>query len=178
MEKHVLRMTSVCFLVAGLLLAAGQPLHAQAVTPVPQLDQDRFTGTWYEVARYPNKREKNCVTHVVQLIALGDKSHQFQFVSTCTDKKGFEDARNATGRSKSANGALNITTIWPFSRKYWVLALGPSYEWALVGSPNHKDLWILSKTATLEPAVLADIKTKAAAQGFTPDRLMMQQKAE
>jgi lipocalin len=50
MSKLVLRTAAV----AALLLAT-QPFAplaaAQSVTAVPQLDLNRFMGTWYEVAR-------------------------------------------------------------------------------------------------------------------------------
>ncbi len=73
---------------------------------------------------------------------------------------------------KAGDGKLTVTHFWPFTQKRWVLALGPAYEWALVGSPNHKSLWILSRTPTLKPEVLADIKSRAAAQGFDPARMI------
>ena len=58
------------------------------------------------------------------------------------------------------------------STPYWVLATGPAYEWALVGSPKHKTLWILSRTSTLDPAVLMQIKSTATAQGFDLTKLI------
>ena len=157
---------------AGLLWGT---MQGQTVTPVPKLDLNRFTGTWYEIARLPGKIEKNCASDVFSLVAIGDKTNQFQVVISCTVKKGYTEARNATIKpgDKSGDGKLKLTFLWPFTTKYWVLANGPEYEWSLIGSPNHKELLILSRTRTMKPDLLAEIEAKAAAEGFHTDKLMM-----
>lgn len=149
-------------------------LRAQAITPVPKLDPNQFAGTWYEIARYPTKREKNCANDVALLTAEGDKPNQYQLETSCTDKKSYNDTRNFTANSKGS-GELKIRTIWPFSRPLWIIATAPDYSWSLAATPNHKSLWIYSKTLTLSPEVLTDIKSRAAAQGFSPDKLVMTQ---
>ncbi|QHN05573.1 lipocalin family protein [Granulicella sp. WH15] len=164
------RMTMIC-----LLLAGAQALRGQSVRAVPKVDLPSFTGTWYEVARYADKREKECVGDVFMLIALADKPNRFQLVNSCKTKTGYTDTNNGNGRTqdKSGDGKLKVTYIWPFSKKFWVLAVGPGYEWSLVGNPNHKDLRVLARTTTMKPEVLAEIKAKAAAQGFPVGKLVM-----
>lgn len=171
MLKQILNvLLSIC-----LLAAATPASRAQTVTPVPQSDLDRFVGTWYEIARYPNKREKKCVGNAFDLIARGEKSKHLLLVSSCAIGGGFLDVRNGTikPQGKSGDGKLKVSFLWPFSTQFWVLALAPEQAWSLVGSPNHKNLWILSRTPLLSPEVLADIRAKAAAQGFAPDKLLM-----
>ncbi len=169
-------MTLVQKIAAGGFMSLGllfQPALGQTVTAVPKLDLKQFMGTWHEVARYPNKAEKQCVSDAVQLFAERYKANQFTIVSNCQTTTGPSDASNHNGKAdKSGNGMLKVTTIWPFSRKLWVLALEPNYEWALVGSPNHKSLWILSRTAVMKPEVLAEIEAKAAAEGFDTSKLI------
>jgi len=163
-------------LTLGLaLLAATQALPAQTVVPLAKLDQPRYTGTWYEIARLPTKRGKNCSGDVIQEVAGGDKANQLQFVNACMTKRGYLDATNATGRSpdKSGDGKLKITTFWPFSRKYWILAIGPDYDWSLAGNPNHKELWIFSRKTTLAPEALNTIKAQADAMGYPSAKLLM-----
>jgi len=36
----------------------------------------------------------------------------------------------------------------------WLLGLDPDYRWAVAGNPNRKDLWLLSRTPQLPPALL------------------------
>jgi apolipoprotein D and lipocalin family protein len=65
-----------------------------------------------------------------------------------------------------------VTSIWPFARKYWVLAIGEAYDWALVGDPNHKSLWVLSRTNTVTPELLEEIERRAVAEGFDIAKLV------
>jgi apolipoprotein D and lipocalin family protein len=157
----------------ALILSAVPMASAQAVTALPQLDLTHITGAWYEIARLPNKRQKNCVSDAFIEIALADKSHRFQLVDSCRLKTGDMDANNASGKQdKPGTGKLKATFLWPFYQKYWVLALAPDQSWAIVGSPNHKTLWLLSKTTTLPPDTLADLKSQAAAQGYPIAKLV------
>jgi apolipoprotein D and lipocalin family protein len=173
--NRMLRMTLGGWLSLGLLLATTSVAEAQSGSAVPQLDLDRLMGTWYEIARLPTKAEKHCVSDAMVLYAVGDKPHQFQVVNSCQIKNGSTDPRNATGKvaDKLGGGRLKISYLFPFSSKYWVLAMGPEYEWALIGSPNHKTLWVLSRMSSMKPELLAEIEAKAAAQGFNTSKLVM-----
>ncbi len=166
--KIVVRTAAIALWAASLLIALGPGLSAQSVTPVPKLDLDRFTGTWYEIARFPIKREKSCVGDVFEVIAAGNKPNQLLLVNSCKTKGGYPGIRNGYFKAsdKSGDGKLKLIYTWPFSTGYWVLALGPDYDWALVGSPNHKHLWVLSRSPALQPDVLAAIEARAAAEGF------------
>jgi apolipoprotein D and lipocalin family protein len=160
----------------ALLLATARGATAQTVTALPTLDLNHFTGTWYEIARLPNKRQKECVSDGFTQIALSDKPNSFQLINACRTKAGDMDANNANGKvqnKKIADGRLKATFLWPFYEKYWVLALAPDDSWSLVGSPNHKTLWVFSKTKTLAPQTLAELKAKATAEGFPTAKLVM-----
>ena len=160
---------ATCSPVAAAPLAA-----AQSVTALPQLDLNRFTGTWYEVARLPSKPEKHCIGTPLALYALGDKPGRLQVVNSCPIKDGSTSIRNASGKvaNKSGDGKLKVSYTFPFSTKQWVLATGQDYDWALVGTPNHKNLWIFSRSATLKPEAMAEAQSKATAQGFNMARLI------
>jgi apolipoprotein D and lipocalin family protein len=160
-------------ILLGLLLCISRSANAQAVTAVPKLDLDRYIGAWYELARFPVKREKPCLSDNMVLYALGDKENSFQVVTSCQIKGGNSDAWNDKGKAGSAgDGRLKLSRFLIFSTKYWVLAAGDDNDWALVGNPNHKSLWVLSKTTAIKPEVLAEIEAKAAAQGFDTTKLL------
>lgn len=157
----------------ALLLAAIPHASAQSATAVPKLDPNRLIGTYYEIARYPIRREKQCFAKEMVLYALGDKANSLQIVTACQLKQDFTTYWNNKGKfSNSADGKIRLSSFWPFTTKYWVLAIAPDYSWALVGNPNHKSLWILSRTPTLSPDVLTAIQSQASAQGFNVARLI------
>lgn len=173
MTKQAQRMMGLPLGLLCLLMAVAPVSFGQAATPIPKLDLNRFTGTWYEIARYPNKREKHCIGDVFVEIALADKANRFQFIRSCAIKNDDREAINGNGRQdKSGDGKLKVSFLWPFSDKYWVLALSPNGEWALVGSPNHKNLWILSRTKTIGSEMLTEVEAKATAQGFSSAKLI------
>jgi apolipoprotein D and lipocalin family protein len=175
--KSASTTTAGLLMLLGLLLSAVQTTAAQSPSAVPNLDLNRYMGIWYEVGRLPNKHEKQCVSDAIVLFALADKPHRFQVVNSCVGRDGHSNIRNANGKpaDKTGDGKLKVSYTWPFSAKYWVLAVDPAYEWVLVGSPNHKLLWILSRTATLESQVLANIEAKATAEGFATSKIISPQ---
>jgi len=176
MFKEMRKIFGTGFLCLSLL-AFAPAVRAQEVTAVPKLDLDKFTGTWYEMARYPNKRQKHCTGDAIVLIAKGDKTNHIQIVNSCETKTPYAEVKIGTGKAqnKTCDGKLKVSYMWPFTSKYWVLAYGEDYSWALIGSPNHKNLWILSKTPTLKPDILSEIQAKAIAQGFTLAKLVTTQ---
>jgi apolipoprotein D and lipocalin family protein len=165
-------------LAAGGWVLAGSllPLEAQKAAAVPQLDLNRFFGTWYEIARLPDKPEKKCVGDAFMIYAAKSKAWDFSEVTSCQLKDGSASVRNLTGKraeKKGSDGRLKVITIWPLSAKYWVLAVAPDYSWALLGTPNHKMVWVLSRTASLAPDVLTQAESQAASQGFNTGKLVM-----
>ncbi len=173
--KSIPKFAAGAIAVVTLVLAVTGAARAQSASALPLVDLNRFAGSWYEIARLPTKREKGCIADVVDLIASGDKRNEYQLVNSCKAKNDYTDVTNADIKAvkNSGGGKLKVQYIWPFSDKEWVLALGSDYQWALVGSPNHKGLRILSRTRQMSPDVLATIKQKAASEGYAVDKLAM-----
>lgn len=160
-------------LALGLLLAGGARSHAQKAIPVPNLDLNKLTGTWFEIAKLPAGSEKRCLSDETILYALNDKKATFQVGTFCLVKGGDHINSNNTGRmSKTRDGKLQLRHWVLFHRPYWVLATAPDYEWALVGSPNHKSLWMLSREAEISPELYAQLEGTARAQGFPVEKLV------
>jgi apolipoprotein D and lipocalin family protein len=53
-----------------------------------------------------------------------------------------------------------------------VMALDDGHTHALIGTPDRKYLWILSRTPGLEPAIYDQLVETAKAQGFEVSRLV------
>ena len=127
-------------LTLALSLTSLCAAHAQSATAVPKLDLDKLTGTWYQIAKLPVKAEKKCLSDNTVLYALNDKRDSFQIGTFCTIKGGDHNNINDSGKmDKARDGKLEVRRLVIFSRKYWVLATDPDFNWALVGTPNHKN---------------------------------------
>jgi apolipoprotein D and lipocalin family protein len=156
-----------------IALAACHPASAQRVSALPNLDLTRFMASWYEIAGFPVRAQRHCLSNTLVLYALGDKKNTFQVVTSCQIKDDNSDYWNASGKlGRLGDGRLRLRRWLIFQTRYWVIAAGPSYEWALVGNPNHHSLWILSKTAILSPEVLTQIEATATAAGFNTAKLV------
>jgi hypothetical protein len=92
-------MTAVATLVLlGICFLPGR-LSAQGVSPrplevVPTIDLVRYAGVWYEIARLPNRFQKECLSDVTATYALLDDG-QILVVNRC---------RTATGEMTEAEG--------------------------------------------------------------------------
>jgi len=159
----------------GLLVGLLAKVAGAQVTAVPQLDFGKFAGSWYEIARYPVKREKNCAADTLVMFTVSEKARKFDAVRSCTTKDDTADAANLVGKmeDKAGDGKLRVGPFWPFYARFWVLAVGPEYDWALIGDPKRKTLWVLSRKTTLGDPEMAAAKGKAQAEGFDVGKLVM-----
>ena len=142
-------------------------------TAVENLDLDRYLGSWYEIARFPNRFEKKCDRDVMARYTATTKPGRITVRNECRRADGRLTVANGYGRVDGPGGRLRVSFFRPFWAKYWVLAIDPDYQWSLVGEPKREFLWILSRTPALSAEVIDAIKAKATEQGFDIARLQM-----
>jgi apolipoprotein D and lipocalin family protein len=135
---------------------------------VPDVDLSRYEGKWYEIARLPFRFEKNCASDVTaQYQRKADGS--IEVINTCRTADGSLKQSKGTARLRNKNGPssqLKVRFFWPFSGDYWILDLDPDYRWALVGTPDRKCLWMLSRTPQLPANLYEMLLSKARELGF------------
>lgn len=160
------------------LLAASTALAAADTPPAPvqsvaQVDLARYVGTWHEIARFPMYFQNQCVGDVTANYSTMDNG-KIKVINRCRTKDGeFDQAEgSASVVENTGNAQLKVSFFWPFRADYWVIGLAPDYRWAVVGNPNRKYLWILSRSKIMTPSDLAAAKASAAAQGFDLTKLI------
>jgi apolipoprotein D and lipocalin family protein len=168
----------VAMMLAGM---AAQDTIRVPVRPVASVDLSRYAGLWHEVARFPNRFQRECAgpaTAEYTLLADG----QIRVVNSCPQDDG--TVKRAEGRAKLARAdgppsvlkvrfAPRILSFLPFVwGDYWILDLTDDYSAALVGDPGREYLWILSRTPRLDPATYDRLVGTARAQGFDAGRLV------
>lgn len=142
---------------------------------VKELDLTKYAGTWYEIARLPNSFEKGleCVTATYTILPNG-KVEVLNKGYTNVDTSKMKNIRGvAWVPDNNYPGRLKVRFFWPFSGRYWVIALDKDYNYALVGDPSRKYLWILSKTSTLDNSVYSTLVNIAKENGFDIGKLTM-----
>ena len=148
-------------------VAPMDPARGQ-VEAVPHVDLERYLGRWYEIATIPQSFQKGCVgvTAEYSLRPGGD----IQVVNTCVRGTLDGEIRQVRGRArvvdKTSNAKLKVRFFWPFWGSYWIIALDPEYGWAVVGHPNRKYLWILSRSPQMDDALYRELLERIADQGY------------
>src|SRR5579885_1618390 len=137
--------------LAALIIPCAMGADAPLET-VAHVDLDRYVGKWYELARYPNRFERECDRNVTAEYAK--QSNGIEVVNSClkVDGKTKRSEGHAKVQDAATNAKLAVTFFWPFYGKYWVIDLGQDYEYAVVGEPSRKYLWILSRTNSIPDA--------------------------
>lgn len=148
---------------------------------VKSVDLNRYVGNWFEIARFPNRFQKQCVGNVSAEYSL-QPNNRITVINKCLKKDGKID--DAKGEAKIVDKQTNAKLEVRFAPKflsfiplvwgdYWILELGKNYEYALVGSPDRKYLWVLSRTPKLDEQIFNNLRQVAQREGFNPDKLVM-----
>lgn len=157
-----------------LTACAGGKGMKEPLEVVKGVDLNRYTGTWYEIARYPNSFQKGC-TGTTATYTLRDDG-KISVVNRCLKDSLDGTEKKAEGRAwvvdPETNARLKVSFFWPFSGNYWIIQLDPEYRYAVVGDPGRKYLWILSRTPRMDAQTYAAILKKLPEQGYDPGRLM------
>ena len=140
---------------------------------VQSVDLTRYAGRWYEIARLPNSFQKKCTGEVTADYAIREDG-KIEVINQCRKASG--EYATAKGKAKIAdkktNAKLKVTFFWPFYGDYWILDLGPNYEYAVVGEPDRKYLWILSRSPQMDEALYQQLLQKIAAKGFNTEKMI------
>lgn len=159
--------------------------YANTVTPITDFNSSQYLGTWYEIARLPNRFENKCTLPITANYLINpDKKNQFIVVNKCnTQDNNLEIATGVAYFVESANiGKLKVTFLpkwlrWlPFGYgDYWVLYTDYDRV-AVIGSPDHEYLWILARSNNLKRDVLEKALLVAKSEGFDIDKLIVNYK--
>lgn len=158
-----------------LLAALGLTACATGGMPPPdtvdRVDLARYEGRWYEIARFPNSfqdgRGRRCVGVTADYAREPDGT--VSVVNRC--RNAMDDGREIVARgwaraSDGSNAKLRVTFFWPFFGDYWVIALDPQYRWAVVGTPDRENLWVLARRPEMSAGAYSAAIGMARAEGF------------
>ncbi len=160
MKKEILAASLLVGLTAVALHARDKPLET-----VKNVDLSKYLGKWYEIAAFPQRFEKGCTFTTAEYSIL--ENGDIRIKNTCI-KNG--KPSSAVGKAfitdKKSNAKLDVQFFWPFKGKYWIIALAPDYSYAVVGHPNRKYLWILSRKPVINDQTYNHLALLAANKGF------------
>jgi len=141
---------------------------------VPRVDLERYTGSWFEIARFPHRFQEGCVASSATYTLRSDGT--IEVLNQC--RKGSPDGEISSTRGKAwvvdkeTNAKLKVSFFWPFSGDYWIIDLGENYDYVVVGHPNRKYLWILSRTPQMEGSLYQRILERLRNQSYDLSKLI------
>ena len=171
------RIASVAALLVLALTACKEyPTNrdlSRELTTVSSVDLNRYTGRWYEIARFPNSFEEDCFAVTATYSKNPDGT--IKVVNRCHEKaiNGKESVAEGSARvvDTKTNAKLAVTFFWPFEGDYWVLSLADDYSWVLVGEPSGKYLWILARTPKISDELRANLVNQLETKGYNTKAL-------
>ena len=149
------------------------------VTTVHEVNLERYVGVWYEIAKIPNRFQKQCVRGTTAEYTLREDG-RISVVNQCFKEDGRLDDANGVAKvvDTKSNAKLKVSFVsflgWrPFWGDYWVIGLDESYEWAVIGTPDRKYGWILARTPALDENTMEEIFAIIEHNGYKRDAFEM-----
>ena len=167
--KSFLKITFAIFVIYYLLRKKKNGLPV-----VSKVNLDKYAGLWYEIAHLPTWYQKNC--YDTKAVYKKNPNGTIDVTNTCKkgSMTGKEQIAKGTAyvKDKKTKAKLQVKFQWPFKGDYWILKLGDDYEYALVGTPSRKNLWILSRKPKLDKKIVKRMIAYAEEYGFNTDQLI------
>jgi apolipoprotein D and lipocalin family protein len=183
MSALLYRATFFCL----LLLMVSYVAHAQdtpssastgKLEAIASLDLPRYLGRWYEIAKFPNRFQKQCVANTTAEYSMD--AGAVKVVNRCQLANGaVQEAVGAARQLGAANSAkleVRFAPAWlsfvpQVWGSYWVIDLDASYQLAAVSEPSGEYLWILSRSPKVDPARYAELLSRLQEKGLNIKQL-------
>lgn len=149
------------------------------VTTVHKVDLERYAGHWYEITKIPNRFQKKCARGTSAEYTLLEDG-RIAVINRCFNKDGrLEEAKgiakidDTTGNARLKVSFVSFFGFRPFWGDYWVIGLDEDYQWAVIGTPDRKYGWVLSRAPALDEAAMEAIFAIIEQNGYERDAFEM-----
>ncbi|WDF53931.1 lipocalin family protein [Mucilaginibacter sp. KACC 22063] len=173
-------MKNKLYLLAGLAGAAAIAVSLSSCVSIPHgakavspFNQQKYLGTWYEIARMDFKFEKGLERVTATYTLNDDRSIR---VKNRGYKTKDQEWKQSIGKAKlvgdPTEGRLKVSFFGPFYAGYNVIAIDPDYKYALIAGNNLKYLWLLSREKTMPDYIKQRYLAHAKALGYDTEKLV------
>jgi apolipoprotein D and lipocalin family protein len=148
---------------------------SQTLQTVPYVDLKKYAGKWYEIASFPQRFQKGCYCTTAEYTPTdkGDVIVENRCNKDSINGKQSYIKGKAFVVENSGNAKLKVQFFWPFRGKYWIIELADDYSYAVVGHPNRKYLWILSRTPSINDTTYQQIISRLKEKGFDETKIRL-----
>jgi len=179
--KFLIVFVGLTFVAVLAAAASGQDKKPAELTTVPSVDLNKYSGVWYEIAKFPNKFQKDCVGNTTATYTLKKGDGKLEVLNKCLQDDGRIKDATAAGKiaDKTTNAKLKVRfapgflsflgAVWA---DYWIIDLGENYDYAVIGEPKREYLWILSRKPEMSDAKYQQILRRVEQKGYNPAKLV------
>ena len=172
------------YLIIWLGAALSIHLHAGELKTVDHLKLESYMGKWHQVAAIPAWFQRQCHKNTTAFYEKID-SRTIKVINQCEKKDGTNSS--AEGRARihdqyEVASKLQVTFAqifqkwwWTIAGDYWVIELADDYSYSVVGDPDHKYLWILSREPSLDHETLQFLEEKISSHGYDTCKIKITQ---
>jgi apolipoprotein D and lipocalin family protein len=165
-------------LVAGSILIFPQKKSSEPQT-VNYVDLKKYVGTWYEIAKIPNRFQSDCDKNTTANYKIREDG-KIAVLNKCVEKDGsINDAEGvAVINDKKTNAKLEVSFVSIlginlFWGDYWIIGLDNNYKYAVVGHPERKYGWILCREPKMSEEDLSKVFALLKEKGYDPNKFVM-----
>jgi apolipoprotein D and lipocalin family protein len=149
------------------------------LTVAQNVDLTRYQGRWYEIASMPSRFQPSTGSNSRATYALKEDQTIDVLNETWLDgKRSYIHGTAWKVDPASPDAKLKVRfvvppflPIFPVTGDYWVMKLDENYQWALVGQPSRKFLWVLSRTPELSEDLYKELLDHATNEGYDVSKL-------
>lgn len=165
-----------------VLMLAGCATSNQSLPTQADVDLNKYAGTWYEQARLPNRFQQDCVSDVRADYKI-NPDNTISVTNQCRGKDGSTKEAQGVGKLSSSAEPPNpailkirfapewmswLPMVWG---DYWIIKLQGDYQYSLVGTPDRKYLWVLSRKQEADDSSVDALLDYAGSLGFPVDQV-------
>lgn len=139
---------------------------------VDYVDLQLYSGLWYEIAKIPNSFQDHCVYGTIAKYYI-DEDGDIIVINSCYEEDDNLDVADGVAQvvDEITNSKLEVSFvsffgIRPFWGDYWIIELDENYNYAIIGHPERKYGWVLSRISSLDGETLNLIIEKLEYQGY------------
>ncbi len=171
--KKQSKIISLIVVIGIIILFNSCASIPQKAKPVENFEVNRYLGTWYEVARFDFRFEKD-LDNTSANYTLDKKGNVIVMNSgyNFVKKKWSKADGLAKFRGDKNIAALKVSFFGPFYSGYNVIALDENYQYALIAGKSLDYLWILSRTKELPDEIKTEYLKIAEDIGYDTSRLI------
>jgi len=142
------------------------------VKPVENFELKSYLGTWYEIARLDHRFERGMEQITATYSMREDGGVRVLNRGYKTKDKVWGEAEGKAYFVKNPqSGFLKVSFFGPFYGAY--IVMDTDYKtYTMISGPDYSYFWILSRTPTLDDAILTRLIQKARKAGYDTSKLI------